>query len=305
MTAIDSDPGGGRSSREEPPTSPTRPRRGFRHALALPNFAWAALFFLAPLGLLIVYSFGQTDILTFDVVFGWTLENYERIGESIYLDAILRSLAISLGATAACLLIGYPVALAISRQPPRRQTILLLLVMVPFWTSFVVRTYGLVNLLQDNGPVATVLEWLGLSDGSLGILYTTWAVTVGIVYTYLPLMILPLYVALERIDRSLEQAAADLGTPRRRVFRRVILPLSIPGVIAGCIMVGAPATGEYVIPVILGGDKILVYGNVVASQFLKVGDYPFGSALAVTLMVLVTVFILVARSRGARVEEAV
>jgi spermidine/putrescine transport system permease protein len=245
------------------------------------------------------------DIITFKVNFGWTLENYQRLTDSLYVHAILRSLAISLGATLGCLLIGYPVAFTIARQKARWQTLLLLAVMIPFWTSFVVRTYGLVNLLSNEGPIAATLRRLGLLDEPLQLLYSPAAVTIGIIYTYLPLMILPLYVALERIDPSLLQAAADLGSSGFGVFRRVVLPLSMPGVIAGCILVGTPATGEYVIPVILGGDKTLVYGNVVADQFLKVGDYAFGSALAMTLMAIVTVFLVVARSRLARAEEVV
>jgi ABC-type spermidine/putrescine transport system permease subunit I len=282
-----------------------RRRLQLRHALAAPNLVWALLFFFVPIGFLAVYSFGQMDIITFKVTFGWTLDNYERLTESLYVRAILRSLAISLGATLCCLVIGYPVAYVIARQPPRRQTLLLLAVVIPFWTSFVVRTYGLVNLLSNEGPIAGALRRLGLLDEPLQLLYSPLAVTIGIVYTYLPLMILPLYVVLERIDPDLPQAASDLGSSSFGVFRRVVLPLSVPGIIAGCILVGAPATGEYTIPIILGGDKTLVYGNVVADQFLKVGDYAFGSALAMTLMAIVTLFLVVGRSRLARAEEVV
>jgi spermidine/putrescine transport system permease protein len=278
-------------------------RLPLRGLLVLPNALWAALFFFVPLGFLAVYSFGEMDILTFKVSFGWTVDNYERLADSLYLKAILRSLAISIGATVGCLLVGFPVAYTISQQRGRVQTLLLIAVMVPFWTSFVVRTYGLLNLISNGGPVATALRKIGALDGTLDLLYTPWAVMLGIVYTYLPLMILPLFVALERIDPALVHAASDLGASRFGVLRRVTVPLSMPGVIAGCILVGAPATGEYVIPVILGGDKTLVYGNVVADQFLKVGDYPFGSALAVTLMAVVTVFIVSARTVLRRVEE--
>lgn len=274
------------------PPADRRRRFSPRHLLALPSFAWTALFFAVPLGFLFVYSFGQIDVITFDVTFGWTLDSYDRLTDPLYLHAIARSLAISLGATAGCLLIGYPVALMIARQKGRTQTLLLLAVMVPFWTSFVVRTYAWVNLLSPGGLL-----------GGLDIAYTSWAVAIGMVYTYLPLMILPLYVALERIDESLEQAASDLGASRWRTFRRVTFPLSLPGVIAGCLMVGIPATGEYTVPAILGGDKILVYGNLVADQFLKVGDYPFGSALAMSLMAILTVFLVFGRSRLARAED--
>jgi ABC-type spermidine/putrescine transport system permease subunit I len=279
-----------------------RPRVG-RQGLILPALLWTLVFFVIPLGLMVVYSFGQIDIITFQTTFGWTLDNYRALANDIYVHTIVRSLLMSIGATIACLLVGYPVAYTIARQPARRQNLLLLGIMIPFWTSFVVRTYAWVNLLSNDGLVTRALHALHLESQSSQLIYTPAAVTIGIVYTYLPLMILPLYVALERIDVQLVQAAYDLGASRFGVFRRVVLPLSMPGVIVGCILVGVPATGEYTIPAILGGDKTLMYGNVVANQFLKVGDYPFGSALAVSLMALVTVFLLLSRSRLARMEE--
>jgi spermidine/putrescine transport system permease protein len=286
-------------------TGRLRSARIGRHALALPGLLWTLAFFLIPLGVMVVYSFGQIDIITFKTTFGWTLDNYRRLDNSIYLHTILRSLEMSFGATLGCLVVGYPVAYTIARQRGRVQTLLLLGIMVPFWTSFVVRTYAWVNLLSADGLVTKVLRATGLESSSSQLIYTPTAVVIGIVYSYLPLMVLPLYVALERIDPQLKQAASDLGATGLGVFRRVVFPLSMPGVIAGCILVGVPATGEYVIPAILGGDRTLMYGNVVASQFLLVGDYPFGSALAVSLMCLVTVFLIVARSRLARAEDVV
>jgi ABC-type spermidine/putrescine transport system permease subunit I len=269
--------------------APAAPRRAFRlgrQALALPSIGWTTLFFLAPLALLVVYSFGTTNFLTFQVEFGWTTSNYHDIFQALYLKTILRSLELSLGATIACLLIGFPVAYTIARVRSRWQTALLVMVMVPFWTSFVVRTYGIYNLISDSGPL-----------GGLNLLFTPLGVGIGIVYTYLPLMILPLYVALERMDPALLDAARDLGAPPSRVFRRVVLPLARPGIIAGCILVGVPATGEYVIPQILGGGKTLMFGNVVSDQFLNVGNYPFGSALAVAFTVLLMAILVVLRSR--------
>jgi ABC-type spermidine/putrescine transport system permease subunit I len=274
-----------------------------RHALALPSLGWTAAFFVAPLALLAVYSLGQIDIITFQVSWGWTLDSYRRINDPLYLDPILRSLVLSLGATLGCLVVGFPVALWISRLSGRQQTLALVAVMIPFWSSFVVRTYALVNLLEDGGPLARVLHFFHLSTLSPNILYTPTAIAIGIIYSYLPLMVLPLFVALERIDPALLAAAADLGAPRRRAFRRVVLPLAAPGVIAGCILVGIPATGEYVIPAILGGDKTLMLGNVIADQFLKVGDYPFGSALAMTLTTILTALLLFGRGRLRRYEE--
>ena len=282
-------------------TVPRRPRRGWRsprQLLLLPTAGWTLALFLGPLVLLVVYSFGSIDLLTFQVHFGWTLSNYGDVFSDLYLETIGRSLLLSVGSTLGCLVIGFPLAYAISRQRGKWQVLLLIGVMVPFWTSFVVRTYGLVNLLDDNGPLADLLQWLGLVD-NLRLLYTPWSIAIGMVYTYLPLMVLPLFVALERLDPAVMHAAADLGAPPRRVFRRVVLPLAAPGIAAGCVLVGVPATGEYVVPAILGGDKTLMYGNVVANQFTGLGNYPFGAALAVTLTTLVTFVLLVSRRRAA------
>jgi spermidine/putrescine transport system permease protein len=152
-----------------------------------------------------------------------------------------------------------------------------------------------VNLLSNGGPIERVAQSIGIVDGPLDLLYTPTAVAIGIVYGYLPLMVLPIYVALERIEPMLLEAASDLGASGRRTFLRVVMPLAKPGVVAGCILVGVPATGEYVIPAILGGNKTLMYGNVVANQFFTVGDAPFGSALAVSLMAALTAAILILR----------
>ncbi len=176
--------------------------------------------------------------------------------------------------------------------------------MIPFWTSFVVRTYGIYNVISYNGPLYQLLHALGLVHGYLHLLFTPIGVGIGIVYTYLPLMILPLYVALERIDPAMLEAASDLGAEPDRVLRRVTLPLAVPGIIAGCILVAIPATGEYVIPQILGGGKTLMFGNVVSDQFLTLGDYPFGAALAVALTVVLMIVLMVLRSRSYKAEAA-
>ena len=274
-----------------------------RSILVVPTVVWAGIFFFIPLGLLIFYSFGQIDIFTFDVTWGWTFDNYQRIIDPLYFKPIMRGVGISLLATTMCLVIGFPVALWMSRLSGLAQSLLLVAVMVPFWASFVVRTYALVNLLSDGGPVADALKAIGIGDGAPGIMYTPLAVAIGIVYSYLPLMILPLFVALERIDPSLLQASADLGASSFRGFRRVILPLATPGIVAGCVLVGIPATGEYVIPAILGGGKTLLVGNVIADQFLELGDYPFGSALAVALMLVLMAVLVVVRSRLRNAED--
>lgn len=281
-----------------------RVRRHRSFGLALPSVAWTIVFFLAPLAILVVYSFGQTNPLTLVVQFGWNLRNYSTIAKPLYLDALARSIFLSVSATGLCLAVGYPVAYWMSRLSPSRQRLALLVIIVPFWTSFLVRIYAIANLLADGGPLEHLLQQLGLIGGRLGIQYSPTAVAIGIVYSYLPLMVLPLYVALERIDPSLRQSASDLGASPWRAFRRVVVPLSAPGVIAGCILVGIPATGEYVIPAVLGGDKTLMFSNVITNQFLEVGDFSFGSALAATLMAGVTVAAVVGR-RFAQVAEDV
>jgi spermidine/putrescine transport system permease protein len=238
-----------------------------------------------------IHSFGQISLVTFEMRFGWTLQNYRDIADPIYFHTLMRSLVLSASTTVLCLLLGYPLAYFLSRQPPKRQKIGLLLVIVPFWASFVVRTYSMVNLLENGGPLDDLARRLHLISGHLNFLYSSGSIAVGMVYSYLPLMILPIYVSLERIDRSLLDAAADLGAGGSSLFRRVVLPLGRPGVVAGGVIVGISAIGEYVIPEILGGGKTLMLGNVVADQFLNVGNYPFGSAIAMSLLAMLIVLL--------------
>jgi spermidine/putrescine transport system permease protein len=263
--------------------------------LALPTLAWMLLFFLVPLGMVIVYSFATISLITYNISFGWTLSNYRQIHDPLYFDTLTRSIFLSISATVGCLLLGFPLAYFISRQTSRWQRVLLLLVIIPFWSSFIVRTYAIVNLIANGGPLEHFLHTLRVLSGPLNILYTPKGIAIGIIYAYLPLMVLPIYVALERIDYSLIDAANDLGANPRRTFRRVTLPLAMPGVVVGCIIVGIPALGEYVIPEILGGGKTLMLGNVITDQFLAVGDYPFGSAIAVALMAVMAIALIIVR----------
>lgn len=269
-----------------------------RSLLALPSLVWWLLFFMVPLGILVVYSFGQLDIITFKMSWGWTIDNYPRIKDPLYLNAIGRSLMLALGATVGTFILGFPVAYYISRQRGRFQQLLIISVLIPFWVSFVIRTYAWINVLDENGPLASGLRRLGLLHGSLGLAYSNKAVLIGMVATYLPLMVLPLFVALERIDDSLIHAASDLGANGRRTMWRVVFPLARPGIASGCLLVGVPAIGEYVIPSILSGGKTLMLGNVIGDQFLTVGDYPFGAALASSFMLALTLFLVIARMRG-------
>ena len=243
-----------------------------RQLLALPSVGWTALFFLAPLVLLVVYSFAKTDLLTYEISFDWTLANYSNVFQGLYLDAIVRSLILSVSATLACLLVGFPVAYTIARANGRAQLVLLFAVMVPFWTSFVVRTYGIFNLIGDSGPLARLLESLGLiGDDGLDLLFTAPR------RRHRHRLLLP----AAHDPAALRRAGADRPCPARRrdrprAPRRPGSPARRPsagdaGIFAGCILVGIPATGEYVIPQILGGGKTLMVGNVVANQFLRSG----------------------------------
>jgi spermidine/putrescine transport system permease protein len=280
-----------------------QPSRLLRGLLALPTVGWVVLFFAVPLGMVIVYSLATISLVTFNISFGWTLSNYRQIYDPLYFNTLVRSVELSVGATIGCLLLGFPLAYFISRQSTRWQRVLLVFVIVPFWTSFIVRTYAMVNLLQNNGPLNDALNGLGITHGALNLLYTPRSIAIGIVYSYLPLMVLPIYVSLERIDPALLDAASDLGASGRRVFRRVVLPLARPGVVVGCIIVGIPAMGEYVIPEILGGGKTLMLGNVISDQYLSVGDIPFGSAIAVLLMAVMALVLLISRRFGALEPE--
>ncbi len=288
----------GLTAKAPPPT-----RRSFaRLLLLLPSALWFAVFFFAPLLLVAIHSFGQVSLVTFDMRFGWTLQNYRDIADSLYLHTLIRSLELAIATTFLCAVIGFPLAYFVSRQPQRAQRVLLLLVIVPFWTSFVVRTYSLVYLLENGGPLDSLARRFHLVTTHLNFLYTPGSIGVGMVYSYLPLMILPIYVSLDRVDQSVLEAASDLGASGSSLFRRVVLPLAMPGLVAGMTLVGIAAVGEYVIPEILGGGKTLMLGNIVADQFLNVGDYPFGSAIAVALLAVLAVA-LVLSSRARRATE--
>lgn len=291
-------------SRLQNKASRARVPRSFRGwALATPPMLFTLIFFVAPLALLVLYSFGQMDILTFQISFGWTTENWRTVFTGIYASALLRSVVLSVVSTALCVLIAFPAALGMTRMPARMQNILLLAVIVPYWISFVVRNYAWLTLLGPDGVVTRCLAAVHVVDDGKDLRYTSTAIVIGMVSSYLPLMILPIYVALERIDPAVLDAAADLGLHGVHAFRRVVLPLSAPGLIAGVLLVGVPATGEYTIPAILGGGKTLMVGNVIRDKFLGVGDFPLGSALAATLMGLLIVVLVASRKRIRQLED--
>jgi spermidine/putrescine transport system permease protein len=269
--------------------------------LALPAVGWYALFFLAPLGIMAVFSVSERSGYT-DIVYTFSLENFRYLWDPLYGDVFLRTLGLAVFGTAATLLVGFPFAYYLARYA-RWKTLLLLLVIVPFWTSFLIRTYSWLIILSPDFFLFRALRDLGITSDEFSLLYTREAIYIGVVYNYLPLMVLPLYAALERMDWSLVDAAEDLGDTPFQAFRRVTLPLVRPGIIAGCLLVFIPLTGEYLIPVILGGDLTVFAGNLIAQQFLTARDWPFGAAIAMVVIGAMTVVILAFTRLAAREEQ--
>ena len=220
----------------------------------------------------------------------------------MYAGILWRSVYISIISTVICLLIGYPLALYISRQESAYRNILLALLIIPFWTNFLVRTYSWMFILRSEGLLNNTLIYFGLISEPLQILFTDTAVIIGLVYTYLPFMVLPVYVSLEKMDRNLLMAARDLGATPFQSFRKVILPLTRPGVISGSILVFVPCIGAYITPDILGGSRSMMVGNLIQMQFLSARDWPFGSALSFVLMAIVLLLLLVLARQDRKAE---
>ena len=261
-------------------------------ALLGPGFAFYALLVAAPLVLVVAYTFTRRDRFG-GVEWSFTLDNYVRAFDPLYLEVLRSSLLIALAATAIALVIGFPTAYAITKLPARWRTVALVLVVVPFWTNFLIRIYAWIVLLNSQGVVNDLLIGAGVLDEPLGLLYTKGAVVVGLVYAYLPLMILPLYAAIERVDAELLEASANLGAGRARTFVSVTLPLTLPGAITGSILVFVPSLGNFVVPELLGGGKTVMVGNLIRDQFLKAQDWSFGSVLAMVVVVaLLGLFVL-------------
>ena len=258
-----------------------------RFVIALP-FVWLVVFFLLPFALVLAIALGtNAPDSAPPVALGFGLENFALLfTDDLYVAAWLSSLRIAATATLVCLLLGYPMAYAIARAAPQRRPLLLMLVILPFWTSFLIRVYAWMGLLAENGILNQVLRWSGLASDPGTILGTEWAVQLGIVYAYLPFMVLPLYASLEKLDTSLLEAAADLGAKPFAAFLTVTLPLSLPGIVAGCLLVFIPAVGEFVIPDLLGGTDTLMIGKVLWDEFFTNADWPLASAVAICLLVL-------------------
>jgi spermidine/putrescine transport system permease protein len=289
------------------PTPPVRPaprRRGLaeRALFVGPGLLYLAVFFLVPLAIIVSYAFLERGRFG-GIVYEFTLDNFGRALEPVFVRVLLTSIGIALVTTLLALLLGYPTAWAIARLPRRWRTVALVLVVLPFWTNFLVRTYAWIVLLNSQGPLSGTLMGLGIIHEPLALLYTPGAIVAGLLYAYLPLMILPLYASIERLDPELRDAAANLGATPVRAFLTVTLPLTLPGVLIGSIFVFVPSMGNFVIPELLGGGKLVMVGNLIRDQFLKARDWPFGSVLAIVVLVCLA-GLLVVQARLSRTTTA-
>jgi spermidine/putrescine transport system permease protein len=258
-----------------------------RRLLLGPAWTWLILFSFAPLGIIMLISLQRSGA---PVTWQFTLDNYARLNDPLLLQILLRSLWMASATTAICLLSAYPLTYFIVRRRPPLRTGLYVLTVIPLWANSLLLTYAWMVLLRVHGVcdrAAQLLGWLGPQE-SLNLLYTPGAVIVGMVYWYLPFMVYPLYASLEKFDWGLLEAAQDLGAPHVTAWRRVLLPLTFPGVIAGCILVFIPALGNFIVPQLLGGAKSVMIGNVIQERFLsQPQDWPLGSALALMVMLFI------------------
>ncbi|MDF9619860.1 ABC transporter permease subunit [Pseudomonas entomophila] len=286
-----------------------------RHMVIGVPFIWLFLFFMLPFFIVLKISFAEADVaippyteiytyLEGKVQLVLNLANYGLLTEDeLYIAAYLGSLKVALFSTLLCLLIGYPMAYAISKARKESQTVLLLLIMMPTWTAILIRVYAWMGILSNNGLLNSFLLWLGLIDQPLQILNTNLAVYIGVVYSYLPFMILPLYANLVKHDESLLEAASDLGSSTFNSFWKITVPLSKNGIIAGCMLVFIPVVGEFVIPELLGGPETLMIGKVLWQEFFNNRDWPVASALAVVMLaILIVPILLFNRSQAKEME---
>ena len=288
---------------------------GRRAVIGIP-YIWLLLFFLVPFAIVVKISFSMADIaippytqvieyLDEMLTINLNLGNYLFLAEdSLYLQAYLTSIKLAFVATVFCLLLGYPMAYAISKASGRKQSLLLMLILMPSWTSFLIRIYAWMGILKNNGLLNNLLLWLGVIDQPLHILNTSMAVYIGIVYAYLPFMVLPVYANLTRLDKTLLEASSDLGCKPWQTFLKVTLPLSKAGIIAGCMLVFIPAVGEYVIPELLGGPDSLMIGKVLWQEFFNNRDWPLACALAMVMLLVLCIPIAYFNRQQAREMEA-
>jgi spermidine/putrescine transport system permease protein len=254
-----------------------------------PYLFWMSIFIVVPMLLIVFYAFTTSgnNIISFR----FTLDNFLRFGEPIFLRVLLRSLWIAIITTVISIIIGYPVAYLISQTSEKVQTLLILLVTIPMWINMLVRTYAWIGILSENGLINSFLSWVGLP--TVNLMYTNFAVILGMVYNFLPFMILSIYTVLAKLDKALIQASYDLGANKTQTFLKIVLPLSVPGIISGITLVFLPAVSTFVIPRFLGGGNFVLIGNLIETQFITVGEWNFGSAISMIMasVIMMTMFI--------------
>ena len=281
-------------------------QNSWRQIITVIPFAWLLVFFLAPFFIVAKISLAELAIASppFTSLIEWTdsgimtirlvFDNFIYIWEdNLYFNTYVNSLKISVTSTILCLLFGYPIAYAIVRSGPVAKPLLLFAIILPFWTSFLLRVYSWMGLLADQGTINNILIAIGIIDEPIRMLYTEFAVYIGIVYTYMPFMILPLYANMEKLDTSLNEAAADLGSRPTNTFFKITLPLTMPGIVAGSLLVFIPATGEYVIPDLLGGGNVQMIGRVLYNEFSRNSDWPVAASVAIVLLIILVLPIMV------------
>ncbi|MDE9485269.1 spermidine/putrescine ABC transporter permease PotB [Xenorhabdus bovienii] len=267
-------------------------RKLFQNIVITGMVSWLMLFVFMP-NLMII----GTSLLTRDdanlVQMVFSLDNYTRLFDPLYAEVLLHSLNMAIVATLCCLVIGYPFAFFLARMPEKLRPLMLFLLIVPFWTNSLIRIYGLKMFLSTRGYLNDFLLWLGIVDKPLRIMYTSEAVVLGLVYILLPFMVMPLYSSIEKLDKPCLEAARDLGAGKLQTFIRIIIPLTMPGIIAGCLLVLLPAMGLFYVADLMGGAKNLLIGNVIKSQFLNIRDWPFGAATSICLTLVMGLMLLV------------
>lgn len=256
---------------------------------SVPYFFWLILFVVFPSILIGLMAFTEGDMVDFST-FSFSLNNFIRFFDSSYIRILIDSVLLSFISALLCFIIGYPAAFIISKMPDKRQGMLILLFVIPMWMNFLLRTYAWLTLLGDNGIINQFFGFFGL--GPFDIIYNNKAVLLGMVYNFLPFMVLPIYTVLSKMDHSLIEAARDLGANERQILTKVIFPLSLPGVSSGVIMVFIPALSTFVIPSLLGGNKSMLIGNVIEQQFRFTGDWHFGAAISFILMALMIIWMV-------------
>jgi putrescine transport system permease protein len=283
-----------------------------RYAVAIP-YVWLLVFFLAPFAIVLKISLADpviaqppfTPLLDDTGNFQGSADNFAFLfTDKLYAITYLKSVFMAAGATVLCLMLGFPIAYGIARTEPGARGILLLLIVLPFWISFLLRVYAWMGLLNNYGVINNFLMWTGITEQPIAMMYTDFAIYIGLVYSYLPFMILPLYASLEHMDLDLVDAAQDLGATRSQAFWDITWPLARPGVIAGCLLVLIPAIGEYVIPYLLGGPEALMIGRVLFDEFFVNRDWPLASAVAIVLLMLLVVPIVFLQYNQARAVES-